>query len=207
MTRHTTPPRPVNPGAARAAWGPVLGLDCSSTVIGYAIHDDARLVGRGFVNLSGDIAHRCLHARAYVRSLLATYAPALVIIESPVSRFAKAALPQARVSGAALCALAECDALWHEATPSEGKAALCGDGAATKQEMIAEAARRLGMPPVAGYREVGRVVTGQGRTAQRTSTLWGFSAAGVALVSEDEADAYGLALAGLSVRVERKEAA
>jgi Holliday junction resolvasome RuvABC endonuclease subunit len=113
--------------------------------------------------------------------------PVLVVIESPVARFAKAVIPQARVSGAILAVLAQFDALHCEATPSQGKQALTGDGAASKAQMVDAAAELLGLTG-----DVIRVVKG------KTCLVRGLSVK----LTEDEADAIGIALHGMSVRVE-----
>lgn len=165
----------------------ILGLDMSSTCLGYATIVQARPDVVGHVDLRGDIAARCLAARRAVADLLTQHMPTLVVIESPVAKFAKAVLPQARVSGAVLCLLAEQQALWCEVTPGVAKRALTGDGGASKLQMVEAAAERLGL--------VGAAVIWRGKTILR-------AAGGAQLLTEDEADALGLALAGLAVRVE-----
>ena len=161
----------------------VLGMDMSSTCIGYATADGAR---HGAHTLEGDIAARCASAVCRTQELLDWLRPALVVIESPVARFAKAVIPQARVSGAVLAVLSTRQALWVEVAPTAAKRALCDDGGATKAEMVAEAAQRLGLPGAAAV--------------LRSKAVWRHGSA--VLLSEDEADAYALALAGLAMRVE-----
>jgi len=171
---HTQPQRPTMI---------ILGMDMSSTCIGHATADGQR---RGAHTLTGDIAARCASAARHMATLLDAIAPALVVIESPVARFAKAVIPQARVSGAVLAVLSVREALWVEVTPGQAKVALCDDGGATKAEMVEEAARRLGLPGAAAV--------------LRSKAVWRNGSA--VLLSEDEADAYALALAGLAMRVE-----
>lgn len=161
----------------------VLGLDMSSVCLGWCVLRAPEPLW-GTAPLSGDIAARCAAARAEVARLLDVHAPALVVIESPVVRFAKAALPQARVSGAVLGLLAERRALWQEVPPSRAKQVLAGDGAATKDEMIAAAARRLGLD--------GDIVTIRGKRVLLDVAP---------VLTEDEADAYALALCGAAMRV------
>lgn len=168
----------------------ILGLDMSSTCIGHALDTGDAF---GAEELRGTIADKCAAAEARVAWLLDRYAPALVVIESPVGRFAKSVIPQARVSGAVLALLARRRALWVEVAPTAAKLALCDDGAATKAEMVDEAARRLLLP-----RSDIRPWRGK---------VYAHAANGTRAFSEDEADAYALALAGRSVRVEVKEAA
>jgi Holliday junction resolvasome RuvABC endonuclease subunit len=119
----------------------ILGLDMSSTTIGYALADGTRY---GYVPLQGDIAQRCEAARFQVTILLNELKPTLVIIESPVARYAKALIPQARVSGAVLAEFARRRTLWTEVPPSVAKKALTGYGNASKTLMIATAIERLG---------------------------------------------------------------
>lgn len=161
----------------------ILGLDMSSTCIGYATADGEH---RGHVDLKGDIAARCRDGAALVTTLLDTLRPALVVIESPVARFAKAVIPQARVSGAVLAVFADNSTLWTEVTPQAGKMALCGDAGATKQEMVEAGRRALKLSGI----------------TMRRNGKWALWMDGRFHFTEDEADAYGLALAGRAVRVE-----
>ncbi len=166
----------------------ILGLDMSSTAIGWSLLVGDKVEAFGDVTLEGDIGQRCNAAANEVARLHLRYAPALTVIEAPVARFAKSVIPQARVSGAVLAQLAACRLLWHEATPTAAKLALCGDGAATKREMVIEAAQRLGLP-------TSDVRTWRGKQ-------YAHAANGRRVLSEDAADAYGLALVGLNVVVE-----
>lgn len=170
----------------------ILGLDMSSTCIGFALLEDGKPSAGGYEELTGDIAARSAQAARYVGRLFALHQPELTVLESPVARFAKAVIPQARVSGAVLARLSSCEALWAEVTPQDAKRALCDDGAATKREMVEAAAARAGMR--------GEVVIRRGK-----AVLLGLS--GAVLLTEDEADALGVALAGMRIRVVTKEAA
>lgn len=166
----------------------ILGLDCSSITIGWALIHGRRVEKFGHHDLTGDIGARCALASYFVANLLEAHEPALVVIESPVARFAKAVIPQARVSGAVLAVLADASTLWHEATPAEGKQALTGRGNADKTQMVRFAAAEIGHGGV----DI-RTVRGK---------VCAVAANGTPILTEDEADAIGLALAGLSVRVE-----
>lgn len=168
----------------------ILGLDMSSTAIGYAVLDGERRLAGGAFDLGGDVASRCALAAERVGALLDLHRPALVVLESPVARFAKAVIPQARVSGAVLAVLSARQALWAEVTPAQAKTALCGRGDATKEQMVQAAADRL------GYQ--GDVVTIRGKVTFLDVAP---------LLTEDEADALGVALAGRRVRVVTKGAA
>ena len=118
----------------------VLGLDCSSTTIGWCVHD-GQVRDAGTLRLTGsDIAERCRQARAGVYLILLNHPDVdAVAIESPVCRFAKALIPQARVSGAVLALLAEKQIAWCEVTPSEAKHAATGRGNASKADMMTAA--------------------------------------------------------------------
>lgn len=168
----------------------VLGLDMSSTCIGSAaLNGDRPALERH--DLTGDIGARCASAAAHVAALLDRHAPALVVIESPVARFAKAVIPQARVSGAVLAVLAQRRALWAEVAPARAKQLLCGDGAASKAQMVVAAGARIGLS--------GEAVTTRGK-------VWLHNGAGFWL-SEDMADAYALALCGAAMKVVTQGAA
>lgn len=169
-----------------------LGLDMSSTCIGFALLDGDTCERYGHTDLDGNIAARCQRAAHYVGGLLVVHQPALVVIESPVARHAKAVIPQARVSGAVLAVLARHEALWQEVAPSVAKRVLCGDGAATKREMVEAARARLELSGIALER--------RGK--------WGLWMDGRLHFTEDEADAIALALCGAAMKVQTvKEAA
>lgn len=118
----------------------VLGLDCSSTTIGWCVHD-GQVRDAGTLKLTGsDIAERCRQARAGVYLVLLNHPDVdAVAIESPVGRFIKALIPQARVSGAILGLLAEKQIAYVEVTPGQGKLALAGRGNASKVDMMTAA--------------------------------------------------------------------
>lgn len=119
----------------------ILSLDLSSTTIGWVIHDGA-VRDQGCVVLTGkDIADRCRQAFAAVGLMIEAHPDVdCVALESPVARFAKAVIPQARVSGAVLARLALFGLHTIEVTPSQAKRQLTGMGDASKGEMMAAAA-------------------------------------------------------------------
>mgnify|MGYP000228682289 CR=1 FL=1 len=75
----------------------ILALDMSSTMIGVCYD------GRQFetIKLKGDdISQRCRDAHRLIAGWVLVYGDIdLVVIESPVGRFAKALIPQARATG------------------------------------------------------------------------------------------------------------
>ena len=119
----------------------ILALDASSTHLGYCVYHRTVLASGEVALQSIDIAVRCKLAYDWLTTFLAQYPhrPDALAIESPVSRFAKALIPQARVSGALLCAASMAGLLVVEVTPSQAKRALTGKGAASKTAMMTAA--------------------------------------------------------------------
>lgn len=118
----------------------ILALDASSTSIGWVLYSGA-VVAHGEHRLQGDdIAVRCQTAYDVLTLLLDRY-PQIdcLAIESPVARFAKAVIPQARVSGAILTLAAQRWKHVIEIAPSIAKLVLAGKGNASKDTMMARA--------------------------------------------------------------------
>lgn len=114
----------------------ILALDASSTSIGWVLYD-GRVRDHGEVKLTGaDIADRCRQAHAHLGGLIYQHPDIdAIALESPVGRFIKAIIPQARVSGA-LMACAMLKGLHVvEVAPKEAKRALCERGNAEKVDM------------------------------------------------------------------------
>jgi Holliday junction resolvasome RuvABC endonuclease subunit len=123
----------------------ILALDISSAAIGWCLRNSA-VVSHGVVRLDPKqcIGARCVKARNEISSLLFWRHPDALAIESPVARFAKAIIPQCRVSGCVLEAAARLGVLACEITPTAAKSALVGDGGASKQQMLEAAAAHFG---------------------------------------------------------------
>lgn len=125
----------------------LLALDASSTMIGWVLYDgtviDHGEIRLGFAaakNATADISLRCEQAYTRLADLLDRYGEIdCIAIESPVAQFAKAVIPQARVSGALLCVAALKRLHVVEITPGQAKRALTGMGNASKEEMQAAA--------------------------------------------------------------------
>ncbi len=118
----------------------ILALDASSTTIGYVLYA-GKVLAHGEHKLQGDdIAVRCQTAYDILAMLLDRY-PQIdcLAIESPVARFAKAVIPQARVSGAILTLAAQRWKHVVEITPAVAKLVLAGKGNASKDTMMARA--------------------------------------------------------------------
>lgn len=119
----------------------ILALDASSTTIGWCVYEGAP-TDHGEIALKGDdIADRCRQAHAALQLILTNH-PAIdcIAIEAPVARFAKAVIPQARVSGALMAVAALKGLHVVEVAPSQAKRALAGSGAAPKLTMRQQAA-------------------------------------------------------------------
>lgn len=118
----------------------ILALDASSTTLGWCLYA-GRALAHGEHRIAGaDIAVRCATAADILAMLLRQYPEVNAIaIESPVARFAKAVIPQARVSGALMALAAQKWIPVCEVTPTAAKFALAGRGDASKDAMQARA--------------------------------------------------------------------
>ena len=118
----------------------ILALDASSTTLGWTLYAGA-VVDHGEHKLAGaDIATRCQTAYDILVMLFDRFPEVdCVALESPVSRFAKAVIPQARVSGALLLACAQRWKPVIEVSPTAAKFALAGVGNCGKETMQARA--------------------------------------------------------------------
>lgn len=118
----------------------ILALDASSTTIGWVLYA-GQVLDHGEHRLQGDdIALRCQTAYEILALLLDRF-PQIdcLAIEAPVARFAKAVIPQARVSGALLTLAAQRWKHVIETPPTAAKLALAGKGNASKDTMMARA--------------------------------------------------------------------
>lgn len=162
-----------------------LAFDSSSTTIGWSVFENGRRTRSGTHHLvDKDIAVRCEGAHQFVQTMLTWQVPDLVVLESPVGRFAKAVVPQARVSGAILAAISETGVRYIEVAPTEAKKALAGKGTADKVEMLAAAA------PYLGY-EADKLVF------RKKNGLWRAYLNEKEVYDENESDAVGVGVAGM----------
>ena len=118
----------------------ILSIDASSTTMGWTLYAGA-VLDHGEHKLAGaDIAARCQTAYDILVMLFDRFPEVdCVALESPVSRFAKAVIPQARVSGALLLACAQRWKPIIEVSPTAAKFALAGHGNVDKCTMQARA--------------------------------------------------------------------
>lgn len=165
----------------------ILGLDISSNAIGYVLRDSV-VMDRGVIRLDSRsvIGARCVAARDALSAILDLYVVDAIAVESPVARFAKAVIPQARMSGCLLELAERRGILTCEITPSAAKLALAEDGAASKEQMLRAAASHFGYEA-----EALAYIKRRGDWMALTSS------AGV--YSEHEADALGVALAAAKI--------
>lgn len=118
----------------------ILALDVSSSHIGICF--DGHIYPT--YGLWGNISQRASAAAICFDTLMKNNSDCdLVVIESPVARYAKVLIPQARVSGAVLARVGLIGVAWLELAPKEAKKSLTGKGNATKAEMIAAASAEL----------------------------------------------------------------
>ena len=122
----------------------ILGLDASSTTIGYCLLEGDRVAMSGEIALRGsDIADRCRQAQNALIRLIDGRSIDAVAIEAPVVRrfvgkggrrvdTANAVIPQARVSGALLALISLRELAWLEIEPVIAKRAGAGKGNADK---------------------------------------------------------------------------
>lgn len=161
----------------------ILGLDISSTAIGYVLRNGV-VFDRGVIRLNpkAHIGARCVAARDALAALLDQHVVDAIAVESPVARFASAIIPQCRVSGIALELAERRGIVACEITPAEAKKALAGDGDASKEQMLIAAARHFGFAADA-------------LTYIKRRGDWIALMSGMVVYTEHEADALGVAMA------------
>ncbi|MFL5778627.1 MAG: crossover junction endodeoxyribonuclease RuvC, partial [Chloroflexota bacterium] len=134
----------------------VLGIDPGTAALGYGIvertGDRLRAIDHGCLVTSPDLAlpDRLLAIHGLVQDLLKLLAPAVVAVERLFfSRNAQTAFAVGQARGAVLVAAAEARVPVREATPSEVKSAVTGDGRADKPQVGRMVALLLGLdePP------------------------------------------------------------
>ena len=118
----------------------ILAIDASSTTLGWVLYAGAALEHGEHTLAGDDIATRCQVAYDILALLIDRFPDVdCVALESPVLRFAKAVIPQARVSGALLLACAQRWKPVIEVSPTAAKFALAGVGNCGKETMQARA--------------------------------------------------------------------
>ena len=134
----------------------VLGVDPGLTTAGYGIIESSgttfRAVTAGVIRTSADdpVSERLLEIHRDLSDLISEFAPAEAAIEEVfVNRNLRTATSVGRASGVALLAIAAAGVPVSEYSPSAVKMALCGNGAAAKDQVQRVVAMRLGLraPP------------------------------------------------------------
>ena len=114
----------------------ILGLDASSTMIGFCLLQNNRVLSHGEIKLpAANIAARCEAAQRELILLLDACPCDAVAIEAVVWRFPNSTIPQSFVHGAILAMCHLHDIAWLEIEPAKAKRALCGRGNGSKEDM------------------------------------------------------------------------
>ena len=129
-----------------------LGIDPGTAVCGFGVVEldggSLRLVDAGVVRTSADEsdAERLRRLHAALRTLLIEYRPERVAVERLFfQRNVQTAMAVGQARGVALLAAADAQVPIDEPTPNEVKQAVCGNGAADKQQVAAMVERLLGI--------------------------------------------------------------
>jgi len=129
-----------------------LGIDPGTAVCGFGVVDldgsALRLVDAGVVRTDADEsdAERLRRLHAALRTLLLEYRPERIAVERLFfQRNVQTAMTVGQARGVALLAAAEAGLAVDEPTPNEVKQAICGNGAADKEQVAGMVARLLGV--------------------------------------------------------------
>lgn len=172
----------------------ILGIDTSSTRLGWCVWQDGRVLGHGMVVLRKDgepLAQACHQARVTIQMVLLqndhTDADAIAF-EGAASRHASSLIAQSEVRGTLRGLAASCQILDLDITPQGVKKALKCAGNADKKAVIAAAAQ---------YLAPGQEVT----VVKLKGDYWATGRTGTQdqLYSEHEADALGVCLAASKI--------
>lgn len=129
-----------------------LGIDPGTAVCGFGVVEldggTLRLVDAGVVrtNAEESDAERLRRLHAALGTLLVEYRPERIAVERLFfQRNVQTAMAVGQARGVALLAAAEAHVPIDEPTPNEVKQAVCGNGAADKQQVAAMVERLLGI--------------------------------------------------------------
>lgn len=174
----------------------ILGLDVSSTNIGWCLWDGSDPQAFGTIKLkSSDFAQRLCIAETSIDHLITKYQPARVALERPA--FGKFGGSDSvgmilQTTGVVRLVLARWDLETSDISPMTAKKLLTGTGKATKHAMI-EAASAYFYPNI-------RV-----KTKGTGGSVVALAPSGSVLYDEHAADALAVAMAAFSVQAEQVE--
>ena len=129
-----------------------LGIDPGTAVCGFGVvamdAGNVRLVDAGCIRTDADDtdAERLRRLHAALRTIVAMHRPERIAIERLFfQRNVQTAMAVGQARGVALLAAAEAGVPIDEPTPNEVKQAVCGNGAADKQQVATMVERLLGI--------------------------------------------------------------
>ena len=129
-----------------------LGIDPGTAVCGFGVvamdAGNVRLVDAGCIRTDADDtdAERLRRLHAALRTIVAQHRPERIAIERLFfQRNVQTAMAVGQARGVALLAAAEAGVPIDEPTPNEVKQAVCGNGAADKQQVATMVERLLGI--------------------------------------------------------------
>ena len=130
----------------------ILGIDPGTNILGFGIISvDAHgphYVTMGVFDLRKitDPFEKLANINAGVKELIAEHAPDEMAVESPVyGKNAPVILKLGRAQGAAIIAATEAGIPVHEYAPRKAKIAICGNGAASKEQVETMVQKTLGV--------------------------------------------------------------
>ena len=130
----------------------ILGIDPGTNILGFGVisidADGPHYVTMGVFDLRriADPFEKLANINAGVKELIAEYAPDEMAVESPFyGKNAQVILKLGRAQGAAMTAAAGHGVSVHEYAPREAKMAICGNGAASKEQVALMVEKTLGI--------------------------------------------------------------
>ena len=129
-----------------------LGIDPGTAVCGFGVVEleagSLRLVDAGCIRTDAEDSdsERLRRLHAALRTIVAEHRPERIAIERLFfQRNVQTAMAVGQARGVALLAAAEAEVVIDEPTPNEVKQAVCGNGAADKQQVASMVERLLGI--------------------------------------------------------------
>jgi crossover junction endodeoxyribonuclease RuvC len=129
-----------------------LGIDPGTAVCGFGVVElemgSLRLVDAGVIRTDAEDSdsERLRRLHAALRTIVAEHHPQRIAIERLFfQRNVQTAMAVGQARGVALLAAAEAEVVIDEPTPNEVKQAVCGNGAADKQQVASMVERLLGI--------------------------------------------------------------